>query len=139
VCDMCDMCDGRKKSLRELRQGPILEILKGRLGWKKQKILEDEMPERFDLPNGRSARIRYEIGRPPVIAARVQHLFGVLDTPKVARGKIACLIELLAPNQRPVQVTADLRGFWAGTYQLVRKDLRGRYPKHDWPERPPGV
>ncbi len=71
-----------------------------------------------------------------MLAARIQQLFGMRQTPRLARGRAPLLVHLLAPNQRPVQVTRDLESFWADTYHQVRKDLRGRYPKHAWPEDP---
>jgi ATP-dependent helicase HrpB len=74
--------------------------------------------------------------RPPVLAARVQELFGWTETPRLARGRVPVLLHLLGPNYRPVQITDDLQNFWATTYHQVRKDLRGRYPKHAWPEDP---
>jgi ATP-dependent helicase HrpB len=77
-----------------------------------------------------------EEGRPPVLAARIQELFGLAETPRVAAGRVPVLLHLLAPNGRPQQVTQDLKSFWATTYKEVRKELQGRYPKHAWPEDP---
>jgi ATP-dependent helicase HrpB len=88
------------------------------------------------LPSGNSVALSYEPGRPPVLAARIQELFGWKETPRIAQGKVRLLLHLLAPNYRPQQVTDDLASFWNNTYQQVRKDLRGRYPKHPWPEDP---
>lgn len=131
-------CAG-KRTLAEVRNGPIAEVLLGGLDRRQRHVLENEMPLRLSLPSGKSARVRYEVGRPPVISARVQDFFGLTDTPTIAGGKVACVVEILAPNYRPVQVTQDLRSFWKNTYQQVRKDLRNRYPKHNWPEKPPGM
>ena len=83
-------------------------------------------------------RLRYEPGRPPVLAARIQDLFGLTETPTVAGGRVPVLLHLLAPNGRPQQVTDDLASFWETTYREVRKELKGRYPKHAWPEDPLG-
>ena len=80
--------------------------------------------------------LTYETGRPPVLAARIQELFGWKETPRIAQGKVRLLLHLLAPNYRPQQVTDDLASFWNNTYLQVRKDLRNRYPKHHWPEDP---
>jgi ATP-dependent helicase HrpB len=80
--------------------------------------------------------LRYEPGRPPILAVRIQEMFGCLETPRIARGRQPVLLHLLAPNQRPQQITNDLAGFWDRTYAVVRRDLRGRYPKHSWPEDP---
>ena len=135
---VCDLCPGRR-SFDELRRASILPVLQGRLDHLQLRVLDREAPVALELCSGRSIRLRYEPGRPPVLSAQVQHLFGVIDTPTVVGGRVACLVELLAPNRRPVQVTQDLRSFWTNTYTQVRKDLRGRYPKHDWPECPPGL
>ena len=98
--------------------------------------LSQSAPEALTIPSGRHARLSYEPGRPPVLSVRLQELFGMLDTPRLARGRAPLLLELLGPNHRPVQVTSDLRSFWTTTYHQVRKDLRNRYPKHAWPEDP---
>src|SRR5207302_9460916 len=79
---------------------------------------------------------KYEAGCPPVLAVRIQEVFGLRDTPRVAGGRVRVLLHRLAPNYRPQQVTDDLASFWANTYPVVRKELRARYPKHAWPEQP---
>ena len=98
------------------------------------------MPERVRLPSGRGARIDYVAavagGGEPVLAIKLQEVFGWSETPRIARGRVPLLMHLLAPNGRPAQVTRDLRSFWNEGYALVRKDLRGRYPRHPWPEDP---
>ncbi len=88
------------------------------------------------MPSGNRIRLVYEPDRPPVLAVRLQELFGWSDTPRLAGGRIPVLLHLLGPNFRPVQITEDLRSFWSNTYHQVRKDLRARYPKHSWPEDP---
>ena len=88
------------------------------------------------MPSGSRIQLVYEPGRPPVLAARIQELFGLAETPRVAAGRVPVLLHLLAPNHRPQQVTHDLRSFWENTYPQVRKELQGRYPKHAWPEDP---
>ena len=88
------------------------------------------------MPSGSHIRVEYEEGRPPVLAARIQEMFGLADTPRIARGRVKVLLHLLAPNYRPQQVTDDLASFWANGYPLVRKELRARYPKHSWPDDP---
>src|SRR5204862_2663560 len=95
-----------------------------------------EAPERFRAPSGRSFALAYELGRPPVLAVRIQEMFGLTDTPRVAAGRVPVLLHLLAPNFRPQQVTDDLASFWKNTYPQVRKELRARYPRHAWPEDP---
>ena len=98
--------------------------------------MEREAPERFQVPSGSRLRIQYEAGKPPVLSARIQELFGLEATPRVAGGRVPVLLHLLAPNGRPQQVTDDLESFWDTTYAQVRKDLRRRYPRHAWPEDP---
>lgn len=106
------------------------------LDYKTRRDLDELAPERLSLPSGGTARLVYEPGRPPVLAARIQELFGWKETPRVAGGRVRVLLHLLAPNFRPQQVTDDLESFWNTTYQVVRKELRGRYPRHPWPEDP---
>ena len=88
------------------------------------------------LPSGRERRLEYQPGRAPVLAVKVQELFGLDEHPSIGRARRPLCLHLLAPNGRPQQITEDLPGFWRSSWQLVRKDLRGRYPKHDWPEDP---
>lgn len=88
------------------------------------------------MPSGSSITLTYEVGRPPLLAVRIQEMFGMAETPRIADSRIPVLLHLLAPNYRPQQVTNDLRSFWANTYPVVRKELRSRYPKHSWPEDP---
>jgi ATP-dependent helicase HrpB len=125
-----------RKSFAELRRAPLLSILQGALTHDQLRAVEREAPERLEVPSGSHIRLVYEPGRPPVLAARIQELFGLAETPRVAAGRVAVLLHLLAPNQRPQQVTHDLRSFWENTYPQVRKELQGRYPKHAWPVDP---
>jgi ATP-dependent helicase HrpB len=129
------ICYGRR-TLAEVRRGPWLEAIRGQLSWPQRQALEREVPERIEVPSGSRIAVRYEPGRPPVLAVRIQEVFGMLETPRFAGGRVPVLLHLLAPNQRVAQVTDDLASFWAKTYALVRKDLRARYPKHAWPEDP---
>jgi ATP-dependent helicase HrpB len=124
------------KSFAELRRAPLLAILQGALTHDQLRTVEREAPEHLEVPSGSHIRLVYEPGRPPVLAARIQELFGLAETPRVAAGRVAVLLHLLAPNQRPQQVTHDLRSFWENTYPQVRKELQGRYPKHSWPQDP---
>jgi ATP-dependent helicase HrpB len=110
--------------------------MQGRLTHAQRQAVEREAPERIAVPSGSHIALQYEAGRPPVLAVRVQELFGLSETPRVAGGRVAVLLHLLAPNYRPQQITDDLASFWANTYPQVRKDLRARYPKHAWPEDP---
>lgn len=124
------------RSLSDLERAPLLEVLRGSLHSAHYRLLNEQAPSHVELPRGRTKRLQYEAGRPPVLAARIQELFGMEQTPTVAGGRVKVLLHLLAPNFRPQQVTDDLAGFWRNTYPEVRKELRGRYPKHDWPEDP---
>lgn len=92
-------------------------------------------PPRIAVPSGRTYAIHYE-GAEPTVEVKLQECFGMTETPKVALGKVPVVMTLLSPAGRPIQITKDLAGFWRGAYQLVRKDMRGRYPKHNWPENP---
>jgi ATP-dependent helicase HrpB len=125
-----------RRSLAELRRAPVLDALRGMLTPAQLHALEREAPDRLAVPSGSRIRLRYEEGRPPVLAARIQELFGLAETPRVAGGRVPVLVHLLAPNQRPQQVTGDLASFWRVTYPQVRKELRARYPRHAWPEDP---
>jgi ATP-dependent helicase HrpB len=109
-------------------------LLGGLLGGKLAARLDRELPARLDLPGG-GAPIDYT-APVPVAAARAQHFYGMAETPKLAGGRVALRLALLSPAGRPAAITADLAGFWRGAWADARKDLRGRYPKHDWPEDP---
>jgi ATP-dependent helicase HrpB len=100
------------------------------------KLLNDIAPTRVRLPSGRQTKINYETGKQPWIASRLQDFFGLRETPRIANGKVALVVHLLAPNHRPVQTTTDLTGFWQRLYPQVRRELGRRYPKHKWPEDP---
>ena len=125
-----------KRSFAELRRAPLLPILKGSLDHRQLKALERHAPSHLAVPSGSRVRLRYEAGKPPVLAVRIQELFGLRDTPAVAGGRVPVVLHLLAPNHRPQQVTRDLQSFWRRTYPEVRKELRARYPRHAWPEDP---
>jgi ATP-dependent helicase HrpB len=106
------------------------------LTWEQRSQLERDAPARLPLPSGRSAPLEYREDGSVVAPVKLQEMFGVLETPKIGGRQEPVLLSLLAPNGRPVQLTRDLRSFWERTYPEVRKELRGRYPKHKWPERP---
>jgi ATP-dependent helicase HrpB len=124
------------RSFADLRRAPWLEAMQGRLSHAQRHAVERETPERLAVPSGSRIALRYEEGRPPVLAVRIQEVFGLRETPRLAGGRVRVLLHLLAPNYRPQQVTDDLASFWANTYPQVRKELRARYPKHAWPEDP---
>jgi ATP-dependent helicase HrpB len=137
-----EMCEGRR-SFAELREaaraGELLERLRRRLTAEQSRLVARAAPERVTLARGRQARVRYERGRSPYVASRMQDFFGMSDGPRVACGRVALVLQLLAPNSRPVQVTTDLAGFWSRHYPSVRRELGRRYPRHAWPEDPLSV
>jgi ATP-dependent helicase HrpB len=112
----------------------LAAVLRGRLSWAEAAQLDRDLPTHIALPGGRAA-IDYT-GPVPVAAARAQAFYGLQLTPRLARGKIPLQVALLSPAGRPVAITADLEGFWRGAWADVRRDMRGRYPKHAWPEDP---
>ncbi|HMF13327.1 MAG TPA: ATP-dependent helicase C-terminal domain-containing protein, partial [Gemmataceae bacterium] len=136
LCELAaTLCPGRR-SFADLRAAAWLGAIQGRLTHAQRQVVEREAPERLQVPSGSRIALRYEVGRPPVLAVRIQEVFGLHDTPRLAGGRTRVLLHLLAPNYRPQQVTDDLASFWANTYPQVRKELRARYPKHAWPENP---
>jgi ATP-dependent helicase HrpB len=130
------LCSGCR-SLRDLRDPRrLLDVVTGLLSWPQRRRLDELAPERIEVPSGSQRSVRYEFGRPPVLAVRIQEMFGAATTPTVAGGRVPVVLHLLAPNGRPQQVTDDLENFWKVTYLEVRKELRRRYPKHAWPDDP---
>jgi ATP-dependent helicase HrpB len=125
-----------KTSLKELSPGDLSDALMTLLPWELRAGLEREAPTHFEAPTGTMLAIDYEAEQGPTIAVRLQELFGLNTHPSIAKGKVPLVLELLSPAHRPVQVTRDLPGFWRGSYAAVRSDLRGRYPRHPWPEDP---
>jgi len=115
---------------------PLAEALKALLSFKQQRELETLAPTHLQVPSGSRIRIDYLDESAPVVAVRLQEVFGLTETPRIGAGRIPITFKLLSPAQRPVQVTRDLAGFWRGSYAEVRKDMRGRYPRHHWPENP---
>jgi ATP-dependent helicase HrpB len=125
-----------KTSLKELSAGDLSEAVMALLPWQLRARLEREAPTHFEAPTGTTLPIDYEAEQGPTIAVRLQELFGLTTHPAIANGAVPLVLELLSPAHRPVQVTRDLPGFWRGSYAAVRSDLRGRYPRHPWPEDP---
>jgi ATP-dependent helicase HrpB len=130
-----ELCE-HAQSFKDLQRSEPLAALTHQLDWQARKRLDALAPERVLLAGGRHARVKYSPGQKPKISAKIQHFFGMAEGPKLGGGQVPVLIELLAPNQRPAQLTDDLAGFWERTWPEVRKELRGRYPKHKWPEDP---
>ena len=124
------------RSAEQLKKLDLAAILAARLDWQQQNRLDREAPTHLTVPSGSRVRLRYTPGEPPVLAVRLQEMFGLADTPRVCHLTVPVLLHLLSPAQRPMQITQDLRGFWEGAYHEVKKELRGRYPKHHWPDDP---
>jgi len=124
------------RSADQLKQLNLLPVLKERLTWNQKRLLEERMPTHIVVPSGSRIALDYTSGDVPVLAVKLQEMFGCADTPTVADGRVKVLLHLLSPARRPVQITQDLRTFWNSSYFEVRKDLRGRYPKHPWPDDP---
>lgn len=123
----------RRSDLDRLDLGQILSTA---LGWEQQRALDALAPATIPIPSGRRAAIDYADPAQPVLAVKLQEMFGQAETPRVGNGRVPVAIHLLSPAGRPLQVTRDLAGFWAGSYAEVRKDMRGRYPRHPWPDDP---
>jgi ATP-dependent helicase HrpB len=129
-----DLCSGLR-SFAELKRvaANMVPVLEQKLG---KRRLNEIAPARIRLQNGRQTKVHYERGKPPWIASHLQDFFGMRDTPRIGLERKPVVVHLLAPNQRPVQTTTDLAGFWERLYPQVRRELMRRYPKHLWPERP---
>ena len=124
------------RSIDEVSRRSPAGAVASAIGRRLMAVLDTEVPDAIQVPTGNRIRLAYEPGRPPVLAVRLQELFGLPETPRICRGRVPVLLHLLGPNYRPVQITDDLPSFWTNTYPQVRKDLRARYPKHSWPEDP---
>jgi ATP-dependent helicase HrpB len=117
---------------KDIKDKPVKNILKAWLSPAQQDLLDKHAPERLNLANGKTPKISYELGNPPHIALRIQELYDVNTTPKIAMGRVPVLIHILAPNMRPVQITQDLPGFWREHYPRLKQELQRKYPKHKW-------
>ncbi|MDD5169464.1 MAG: ATP-dependent helicase C-terminal domain-containing protein, partial [Syntrophales bacterium] len=120
----------------QLRGLDILPPLKAQLSWDQGRILDQRAPESIVVPSGHRVAVDHAAADIPVLAVKLQEMFGLADTPVIAGGRMKILLHLLSPARRPVQITQDLRGFWNAGYQQVKKELKGRYPKHPWPDDP---
>lgn len=125
------------KKPEDLKKIKLKEVLHHNLTFEKQQLLSRYAPEKIEVPSGSQIKLHYlPSGEPPILAVRLQEVFGLTETPKIAEGEIAVLMHLLSPGFKPVQVTSDLASFWNNAYLEVRKELKRRYPKHEWPEDP---
>lgn len=130
-----------KTRLHALDAGELLDALKSQVDWPMRGRIDALAPTRIEVPSGLERRIEYRLddhgeAAPPVLAVKLQELFGLAETPRICEGRIALTLHLLSPGGRPLQVTQDLRGFWERTYPEVRKEMKGRYPRHPWPDDP---
>ncbi|HCB2206360.1 TPA: ATP-dependent helicase HrpB [Citrobacter farmeri] len=123
-------------SLRGLKSLDIHQALNGLLDYSLQLRLVSSLPTHYTVPTGSRIAIRYHEDNPPALAVRMQEMFGEARTPTIAEGRVPLVLELLSPAQRPLQITRDLAAFWQGSYREVQKEMKGRYPKHVWPDDP---
>jgi ATP-dependent helicase HrpB len=123
-----------KRRLREIDRGALAGVIEGQLGWDARKRLDRLAPAAFETPAGSSHAIDYEAEAGPTVTVRVQALFGLAEHP--AAGGVPLVLSLTSPAGRPIQTTRDLPGFWKGSWRDVAKEMRGRYPKHPWPDDP---
>ena len=128
---------GAARCRSDLQKIDLIGALRSRLDWNRLKKLDRFAPERFQVPSGSQIRLHYSTEKvPPVLAVKLQEMFGLSVTPRIADGRCALLIHLLSPAGRPLQITQDLVHFWAHSYPEVQKEMKGRYPKHPWPDNP---
>jgi ATP-dependent helicase HrpB len=127
---------GTVRRLSQLDRIDFVAALSNLLDWKQRRALDELAPSHIEVPTGSRIAVDYADPAAPSLAVRIQELFGLADSPRVLGGRVPVTLQLLSPAHRPVQVTRDLAGFWRTSYFDVRKDLRGRYPKHEWPEDP---
>jgi ATP-dependent helicase HrpB len=124
------------RRLDALAPAALADALAARMGFALRRVLDERAPVAIRVPSGMERRIAYDPDAPPVLAVKLQELFGLADTPRIAGGRVPLTLHLLSPGGKPVQVTQDLRSFWERTYPEVRRELKGRYPKHPWPDDP---
>lgn len=121
---------------KQLKKVDLMAALEAMLGWDKLKLLDELVPTHLTVASGNRKRIRYQAGEAPTLSVKLQEMFGEKASPTIARGTQAIVLELLSPAQRPLQITRDLAAFWQGAYKEVQKEMKGRYPKHPWPDDP---
>jgi ATP-dependent helicase HrpB len=117
---------------KDIKDKPVKPVVRSWLSPAQEELLEKQAPDRLTLANGRTPKVVYETGAPPHIAVRIQELYDVSTTPRIAMGRVTVLVHILAPNMRPVQITQDLAGFWREHYPRVKQELQRKYPKHQW-------
>lgn len=125
-----------KTARNQIGAGELFDAVSNLVPWNLRRRLDEEAPTHFTAPTGTNVPVDYEAEQGPTISIRLQELFGLSKHPSIAGGRIPLVIELLSPGHKPVQITRDLPGFWRGSYADVRTDMRGRYPRHPWPDDP---
>ena len=130
-----------KTRLDALTEAELTDAVKSRVDWSLRQRIDVLAPVRMIVPSGMERRVEYLINddgsaASPVLAVKLQELFGLAETPRIAEGRMPVTLHLLSPAGRPLQVTQDLAGFWARTYPEVKKEMKGRYPRHPWPDDP---
>ncbi|WP_304438908.1 ATP-dependent helicase C-terminal domain-containing protein, partial [Oleiphilus sp. HI0086] len=123
-------------SMNALKKVNILELVKSCLDWNDQQRIESEAPTHYQTPSQKRVPIRYDSDQGPTVSVVLQEVFGELSSPTLAEGRVPLRFELLSPARRPIQTTSDLANFWNSSYFEVAKDMKGRYPKHRWPDKP---
>jgi ATP-dependent helicase HrpB len=122
--------------LQHLKSLDMLTIMKTQLDWSSLQAMDKQVPSHFTVPSGSSVRIDYTDPTAPVLPVKLQEMFGEMETPSIIDGTIALTIHLMSPAGRPLQITQDLKAFWCNTYPQVKAEMKGRYPKHPWPDNP---
>jgi len=117
---------------KDLKERNVWKTVKSWLNPAQLELIDKQAPERIKLPSGLNVKVRYEEGQPPVVSATIQKLYDLNEVPTIGFGLIPVMVEALAPNQRPQQKTQDMKSFWANSYPMLKKELKGRYPKHEW-------
>ena len=130
-----ELCQNRR-SLAELRSAPWGDWIRSRFTSEQWRAIEKEAPAKIQVPSGSWIKVQYEVGKTPTMSVKIQEVFSMKTTPRIARGRVSLLLHLLSPNMRPQQITDDLESFWTNGYPIVKKELKRRYPKHSWPDDP---
>jgi ATP-dependent helicase HrpB len=124
------------KNLDQLKRVDLIEPLKNCFDWNLQTALKSLLPKRVLVPSGSNVSISYQLNGPARLSVRMQEVYGLSSTPQLCKGKVPLLIDLLSPARRSLQLTQDLDGFWKGSYLAIKKEMKGRYPRHFWPDNP---
>ncbi len=125
-----------KTRVAEIDEAEFTGSVRHRLSYAQRKLVDELAPTEVIVPSGQRRKLAYQLGEAPVLAVKLQEMFGLADTPRIAKGRVPVVLHLLSPRQTPLQVTQDLKGFWMRTYPEVKKEMKGRYPKHPWPDDP---